>query len=52
MTPCRPATNSAPSSTNSPAAERKVRISQSTEWTGFLEITTMKPATTAVMAKR
>ena len=46
------ATNSAPSSTKSPAAEKKARISHSTECTGLRAKITMPPETTAMTAKR
>ena len=42
------ARNSAPRRTNSPAAEKKARIKNSTARTGFLAITTIKAENTAV----
>ena len=43
--------NSAPSSTNRPAALKKARIRNSTEWTGLRDATTMTPAAMATQAK-
>jgi hypothetical protein len=45
------ARNSAPSSTNIPAALRKARISHSTECTGLRAITTRSAAAISVIAK-
>ena len=44
--------NSAPRSTKSPAAEKKVAIRNSTECTGLRAVTTSNPATTVTAASR
>ena len=46
------ATNSAPRITNSPAADRKARISHSTECTGFRAITVKSAPAIVGIAKR
>ncbi len=45
------ARNSAPISTKRPAALKKARISQSTEWTGLRAEMTMTPDPTATIEK-
>src|ERR1700719_1224712 len=45
------ARNSAPSSTNRPAALKKARIRNSTECTGLRAVTTIAPAATNTIAK-
>jgi hypothetical protein len=37
------ATNSAPKSTNKPAADKKAKISHKTEWTGLRDTTVKMP---------